>query len=318
MDIGEPMPGITPVEAIKPEPRLLEVAKSGDLVELLGKTLGENFTQAVKKNSGERIEIPYDLALQYREAIAAEKVFQYLEGIRESRIPDAEVKAFRYQTAEGQENDVIFLAHELLTDTGERTGSTAVYLFDPQNWNGSLLVAKEILLINQNGVIEKLSEIVEGRKIEVACQKNRSLRDCHVTRETFRMGLLETEGDRAMMWHEYGHILWNTELQNEEQETHARKRIGVYNFPKMKESGVPINVSDQMTEDLSLLVSSEVDAWDKASATRSKWVNTGFNICSEQAFVKERDQALSSYQEVYQPLFEKLPDAKMFTSGQRQ
>lgn len=300
-------------EALTQASKITEKTEFKDIGKILGNVIGGDFDQALNKSSGQKLEIPYNLSSQYREAIVAGKAFQYLQGVSQNRIPGAEVKAFRYQTAEGQENDVIFLSHELLTDAGEKSGSAAVYLFDPQDWNGTVLVAKEVFFINQKGIIKKLSNMVGGRKIEITCEEDRIQRDCQTSPDMFRIGLLETDADFAMMWHEHGHVLRNTELRNEEQETKARKRIGIYNFPKMKESGVTIEVSEQMAEDLSLLVSSEVGAWDKASITRNGWINDGFDVCAKQAFVKEKAQALSSYQEAYQPLFEKLPDAKRFT-----
>lgn len=267
----------------------------------LQKALGQDFVAQLHKSSRHKVDIPYDTKVQFGEAIAATKSFNYLRELTDTKTPKAIIAAFRYTTPEEKTRDVIAFIHKLLTPKSESENSRlAVYLLDPQDWNGDLFSAHDAILINAAGSPKSIGEITGKRKIVVQLNTNRTNLECSVDQSTFTFRWLETQADGAMLLHELGHV--NQKLDT----TEAHKRLGIFNFPNMENSGIKITVTPQMAEDLKLIVTSELEAWNDAEISRKNWEKEDLLICTTQGFQGEKHRALSTYQKAFQPLFDRL------------
>lgn len=308
------LPGLVDIDINKPDVHF----------EVLRQNLGENFIHELTNAAEDKVEIPYDTEKQFGEAIAASRAFTYLKELATAKALNARVRAFRYKTPEGMERDVIFFSHSFQVKDGGESWSV-VYLLDPQSQNGDLYSAYDLFLISSSGAVKTGKDIADEAKIRLQFSDDRKNLECQVSGDgnEYTMRWFETEVDWAMALHEKGHL--NSQkspvlAKAESDSTQARKNLGIYNFRGMQKSGVPIVATPEMIHDLGLISDSEVNAWANAQIDRLTWEKQGFGLCSDASLNAERDRALATYRERYEPLISAISgsDPDFFRSGPQQ
>lgn len=302
----------------------IDINKPDVHFEVLTQNLGQDFIRKFTNAAEDKVEIPYDTEKQFGEAMAASRAFAYLKELTARKGLSVQLRAFRYKTLEGMERDVIFFGHSFKVKDGGESWSV-VYLLDPQSQNGDLYSAYDLFLISRSGSVKKGKDIADEAKIRLQFSDNRENLECQVSESgsEYTIRWLETEEDWAMALHEKAHLdtrKKDTFAKVESGSIQARKRLGIYNFRGMQKSGVPIVVTPEMISDLKLISDSEVNAWADAGVDRLTWEKGGFRLCGDVSFDAERERALDTYRENYEPLIAAISGthSDLFRSEPRQ
>ncbi len=234
------------------------------------------------------------------------------------RSPEAIIRKYETFDKYGEKRDMVVIAHYLQKE--DKSESIIIcYVVDPAVREGDIYAVDEVLIINNEGRIKKVSTLAPEKLITVRFNDEVDEK-IGVDSKNGVLGIiwLGDENKAVSFLHEAeGHERRDKNLetlQEEKSSETARRELKLCNFRQMSKGKLDelLRQHSEWRNYLDAIVTSETGAWNEAEKARKQWDNEGFPICSEAVFKRERDGALQTYQDTYQPLFDRFQGTARF------